>query len=224
MSKMRRIFLLILVTIICCGASAQPTGGYGFKIAKLKYDGGGDWYANKSSLKNLFIYIRQNSRMNVFLEEEIVDPGNAQIFQYPMIYATGHGNMLFSSAEAANLRKYLLGGGFMLIDDNYGLNKYARREIKKIFPEYELVELPFNHPIFHQQYQIAGGLPKVHEHDGKPAQAFGIIHEGRLLLLLTFESDLGDGWEDPAVHHDPQEVRLKALQMGTNIVMYVLNQ
>ncbi len=194
-----------------------------FKVAKLKYNGGGDWYANPSSLKNLFHFIKQNTRLNLHLEEEVVEPGSPQIFQYPMLYITGHGNIEFSSSEAENLRKYLVGGGFLLIDDNYGLNKFAIREMKKVFPDQAFVELPHTHPIFHQHYKFPKGLPKIHEHDGKPAQAFGIIIDGRVVCMLTYESDLGDGWEDAEVHKDPEHLRQLALQMGTNIVLYVLN-
>jgi hypothetical protein len=194
-----------------------------FKIAKLKYNGGGDWYANPSSMKNLFRFIKQNTRLNLHLEEEVVEPGSPQIFQYPMLYITGHGNIEFSLSEAENLRKYLIGGGFLLIDDNYGLNKFAIREMKKVFPDQSFVELPHTHPIFHQHYKFPKGLPKIHEHDGKPAQAFGIIIDGRVVCMLTYESDLGDGWEDAEVHKDPEHLRQLALQMGTNIVLYVLN-
>lgn len=219
----KQIYLVIIFSFGClinlCWAQAQ----FSFKVAKLKYNGGGDWYANPSSLPNLFEFIRQNTRMNIYVEEEIVEPGSAQIFQYPMVYFTGHGNIIFSDAEAKNLRKYLLAGGFLLADDNYGMQKYIVRELKKVFPEYELKEIPFTHPIYHQHYKFPNGLPKIHEHDGKPAQGFGIFHEGRLLCMVTCECDLGDGWEDPEVHNDPPEVRLKALQMGTNIIMYILN-
>lgn len=194
-----------------------------FKIAKLKYNGGGDWYANPSSLPNLFKYIRANTRANIYVEEEVVEPGSAELYQYPMLYMTGHGNVEFSTAEAQNLRKYLLAGGFFLIDDNYGLNPYIVREMKKVFPEYQFVEIPFTHPVYQTPFKFPNGIPKIHEHDGKPAQLFGIIHEGRLLCLLTYECDLGDGWEDPEVHNNPEEIRAKALQMGANIVYYVCN-
>ncbi len=206
------------------GAHGQKGGGYGFKIAKLKYGGGGDWYANPSSLPNLFRYIRENTKMNIYLEEEVVEPGSALIFQYPMLYITGHGNIEFSQAEIENLRKYLYAGGFLLIDDNYGLHNYAKREIKKLFPDVPLVEIPFSHPIYHQHYEFPNGIPKIHEHDGKPAQAFGIFLDGRLALMLTYETDLGDGWEDAAIHNNPEEVRRKAFQMGTNIIMYLLTR
>jgi hypothetical protein len=195
----------------------------GFKVGKLKYDGGGDWYANPSSLPNLFKFIKQNTAAAISLEEEVTELKSGQVFQYPMIYMTGHGNVVFSPSECEMLRKYLLSGGFFHIDDNYGLDKYIRREMKKVFPELEFVEVPFSHPIYHSQYDFPNGLPKVHEHDGKPPQGFGLFHEGRLICFYTFECDLGDGWEDPDVHKDPEQVRLKALQMGANIVLFAVN-
>lgn len=213
----------LLFTVLCNVAPsilcAQPGS---ITIGKLKYSGGGDWYGNVNSLRNLKQFIRENTRVNLSVEEEVVEPGSPQIFQYPMLYLSGHGNIEFSRAEAQNLRRYMLSGGFLLMDDDYGMHKYAVREIRKLFPEYELVDLPFSHPIFRTHFEFSRGLPKIHEHDNKPAQAFGIIHEGRLVLLLTYEADLGDGWEDPQVHNDPPEVRLRALQMGTNILLYAL--
>jgi len=193
-----------------------------FKVGKLKYTGG-DWYANATSLPNLYKFIKENTRMSVNLEEDVVEASNPNILQYPMIYMTGHGNVDFNRAETDNLRQFMLSGGFLLMDDNYGMNKFAKREIKKIFPDQELKEIPHNHPIFNQHFKFPNGLPKVHEHDNKPPQAFGIFIDGRLVLMLTYESDLGDGWEDRTVHNDPEDVRLKALQMGTNIIMYVIN-
>jgi hypothetical protein len=218
---MRKYILLTLFFIFVWGkllAQNTPT----FKVAKLKYNGG-DWYANQTSLPNLFKFIKENTRMNINLEEDVVEPASAQIYQYPMVYLTGHGNIEFNPTESNNLRNYVLSGGFILMDDNYGMNQFAKREIKKIFPDYELKEIPFSHPVFRQHFVFNNGLPKIHEHDNKPPQAFGIFVDGRLGLMLTFESDLGDGWENREVHNDPEEVRLKALQMGTNIVMYVIN-
>ncbi|MCZ2357471.1 MAG: DUF4159 domain-containing protein [Bacteroidia bacterium] len=216
--------LLTLVLLSACFWISYSQQLTGFKVGKLKYNGGGDWYANPSSLKNLFTFIAKNTRASIYLEEEVVDPGNSAIFQYPMLYATGHGNILFDEAEATNLRKYLLSGGFLLIDDNYGLHQFAKREMKKVFPEYDFKEIPFSHPIYKQHFLFPKGPPKIHEHDGKPAQFFGIFHENRLLCILTYECDLGDGWEDPEVHHDPEDIRLKALQMGTNIILYVISR
>jgi hypothetical protein len=192
-------------------------------LAKLQYEGGGDWYANPSSLPNLAKYIDENTNIQIDLEEQVVKPGGTQIFQFPFVYMTGHGRFLLSPEEAENMRKYLISGGFLHIDDNYGLDKYVREEMKKVFPELDFVELPFDHPIFHQQFEFPKGLPKVHEHDNKPSQGFGLIWEGRLVCFYSYESDLGDGWEDKDVHNDSEEIRRQALQMGTNILIYALN-
>lgn len=193
-----------------------------FKVGKLKYEGGGDWYANPTSLPNLFKFIRQQSSANIGLSEEVIDLKSPQLFQFPMIYMTGHGNVIFSQSEALQLREYLLAGGFLHIDDNYGMDPYIRREMKKVFPELEFVEVPFSHPIYHQHFDFPNGLPKVHEHNGKPPQGFGLFWENRLICFYTFECDLGDGWEDKAVHNDPEGIRQKALQMGTNIVLWTV--
>jgi hypothetical protein len=214
------LLTLLLLTALPISLRAQQGS---FKVGKLKYGGGGDWYANPSSLPRLFRYIRANTRMNLYVEEDVVDPGSPVIFQYVMLYITGHGNIEFTQAEAQNLRRYLLAGGFLLFDDNYGLHEYAKKAMKTVFPEYDFIELPHSHPIYHQHFKFPQGMPKIHEHDGKPAQGFGIIHEGRLLCLLTYESDLGDGWEEPQVHNNPPEIREKAFQMGTNIVMFIIN-
>jgi hypothetical protein len=194
------------------------------QIATLKYRGGGDWYSNPTALPNLVAFANQHIGTTISRQIATVEVGSSQLFNFPYIYMTGHGNVIFSPQEAENLRNYLLAGGFLHVDDNYGLNQYFRREIQKVFPEYELIELPFNHPIYHQHYSFPNGLPKVHEHDGKPPQGFGIMHEGRLVLFYTYETDLGNGWEDQAVHGNPEEVRLKALQMGANILQYVFNR
>ncbi len=206
---------------IASNAASQEV--FHFRIGKLKYGGGGDWYANPTSLPNLIEFINTHSNIKIAPQEDIVDPGSAQLFQYPYVYMTGHGNVKFSETEVKNLRKYLLSGGFLHIDDNYGMDKYIRDEIKKIFPDKPLTEIPFNHPIYHQQFDFAGGLPKIHEHDGKPAQGFGVFDKDRLLIFYSYETDLGDGWEDPSVHRDPPEVREKALKMGMNIVIYAIN-
>jgi hypothetical protein len=190
------------------------------KIAKLKYNGGGDWYANKTALPNLIKFCNQELGTNLQAEEDIVEVGSRDLFLYPYVYMTGHGNVVFSEAEASNLRKYLIGGGFLHIDDNYGLDKFIRIELKKVFPELELVELPFNHPIYHQKYDFPQGLPKIHEHDGKPPQGFGLIYEGRLITFYSYECDLGNGWEDPRIHNDPEEKRQQALRMGANLLAY----
>jgi hypothetical protein len=190
-----------------------------YQLAVLKYNGGGDYYANPSALPNLISFCNQNLNTNISKDVPYVEVGSPDVFMYPFIHMTGHGNVVFSAAEIENLRKYLLGGGFLHIDDNYGMNEFIRVELKKVFPAVELVELPFNHPIFHQKYDFSG-LPKIHEHDGKRPQAFGIIIDGRLVCLYTYETDLSDGWEDPQVHNDTPEKRKQALQMGANILMY----
>lgn len=190
------------------------------EIAILKYGGGGDWYSNPTALPNLIQFCNNNIGTKINPKPETVEIGSVSIFQYPYLHMTGHGNVFFSDEEAENLKTYLLSGGFLHIDDNYGMEPYLRRELEKVFPNKQLEELGADHPIFNQRYQFPAGLPKIHEHDGKRPQALGIFEEGRLLLLFTFESDLGDGWEDPSVHNDPEEIRLKALQMGANIVEY----
>jgi Domain of unknown function (DUF4159) len=193
------------------------------EIALLKYSGGGDWYANPTSLPNLIKFSNQNINTTIITKPATVEPGSPDIFSYPFVHATGHGNILFSDAEILNLRNYMMSGGFMHFDDNYGLDEYLRREIKRIFPNNNLVELPANHPIFQKPFSFPAGLPKIHEHDGKRPQAFGIFVENKLVLLYTYECDLGDGWEDAEVHNDPKEVREKALKMGANILNYIFN-
>jgi hypothetical protein len=189
-------------------------------IGLLKYSGGGDWYANPTSLPNLIIFCNTNLNTKINTKPQTVEVGSIDIFQFPLLHMTGHGNVYFTDEEAENLRDYLISGGFLHIDDNYGMKPYLIKELKKVFPDKELVELPNTHPIFNIEYQFPNGLPKIHEHDGKRPQAFGLFYEDRLVLLFTFESDLGDGWEDEVVHNDPFEVREKALKMGANIVKY----
>jgi hypothetical protein len=205
------IFLILSITAI-----AQPA----YKIAKLKYNGGGDWYANKTALPNLIEFCNRNLGTSIATQEDVVEVGSKDIFLYPYLYMTGHGNVVFSDQEALNLRNYLVSGGFLHIDDNYGLDQFIRLEMKKVFPELEFVELPFNHPIYDQKYRFNQGLPKIHEHDGKPAQGFGLLYEGRLVCFYSYESDLGNGWEDQTIYNDPPELREKALQMGANIITY----
>lgn len=191
-----------------------------YKIARLKYNGGGDWYANKTALANLASFCNKNIKTNFYADEDVVEVGSKDIFLYPFVHLTGHGNISFSTAEAQNIRNYLLSGGFLHIDDNYGLDKFIRIEMKKVFPELVFVELPFSHPIYHQKYNFDTGLPKIHEHDGKPSQGFGLIFEGKLVCFYTYECDLGNGWEDAEIYNDPEEKRLQALKMGANIVTY----
>jgi len=193
---------------------------YSQEVAVLKYGGGGDWYSNPTALPNLIQFCNQNINTRIKTRTQTVEVGSIDIFQYPFLHMTGHGNVFFNEEEADNLRIYLLSGGFIHIDDNYGMEPFLRKELKKVFPNKDLIELANDHPIFNQKYKFPNGLPKIHEHDGKRPQALGIYHEERLVLIFTFESDLGDGWENPEIHNDPEEVRLKALRMGANIVQY----
>ncbi len=218
---MKRIFFLTLFALIILPIFSQTSS---IKLALLKYHGGGDWYANPTALPNLIKYCNKNLGTNFYKEHVTIESGSSEIFNYPFVHATGHGNIIFSMQEVRNLRTYMLGGGFIHFDDNYGMDKYIRRELKKIFPEYKLIELSFSHPLFHQKYNFSGGLPKIHEHDDKPAQAYGIFHEGRMVCLYTSESDLGDGWEDQEVHNDSEETRTKALKMGANIIQFIFTQ
>jgi hypothetical protein len=210
----------LIVILLITGAVFNVFSQGQIKIAKLKYNGGGDWYANKTALPNLIKFCNQELGTNLAAEEDIVEVGSNDIFLYPFIYMTGHGNVVFSDDEAANLRKYLLGGGFLHIDDNYGLDKFIRLELKKVFPELELVELPFDHPVYHQKFNFPRGVPKIHEHDAKPPQGLGLIYEGRLVIFYSFETDLGNGWEDQRIHNDPEEKRQQALRMGANLISY----
>jgi len=209
--------IILGVVIIFCSFVSIAQGTY--QLAVLKYSGGGDYYANPTALPNLIQFCNTNLGTSISKDVPYVEVGSPELFAYPMVHMTGHGNVVFSSSDAENLRTYLLGGGFLHIDDNYGMDQFIRTELKKVFPNNELVELPFNHPIFHQKYDF-NGLPKIHEHDGKRPQAFGIIVDGRLVCIYTYETDLSDGWEDKEVHNDPEEKRKQALQMGANILMY----
>jgi hypothetical protein len=210
--------ILLLCVVVINAATSQN-----LRIGLLKYSGGGDWYANPTSLPNLIAFCNKNLSTNIHREADVVEVGSPDIFNYPFLHMTGHGNVIFSAADASNLRRYLLSGGFLHIDDNYGMDRFIRPELRKVFPELELTELPSNHPIFHQKYKFPAGIPKIHEHDDKPPQAFGLFDKGRLILLYTFETDLGDGWEDADVHRDSEEKRLQALQMGANIIQYVFS-
>ncbi|MBC7567374.1 MAG: DUF4159 domain-containing protein [Pedobacter sp.] len=196
-----------------------------YKIAKLKYSGGGDWYANRTALPNLLAFCNTNLKTNFAPEEEIVEVGSATLFNYPFVYMTGHGNVVFNTAEASNLRKYLIGGGFLHIDDNYGLDKFIRKEMKKVFPELSFVELAANHELYKQKFKFPNGLPKIHEHDGKRPQGFALLWKGRVVCYYTFECDLGNGWEDFGTYpEDTQESRSNALKMGANLIQYALTQ
>lgn len=216
---MRYLFPIIVFLLFGFGATTQGN----FQIALLKYNGGGDWYANlETSIPNLIEFCNKNINTNIQKQQAIVEVGSEEIFNYPFVHMTGHGNIIFSEAEAQNLRNYLLSGGFLHIDDNYGLDQFMRPQMKKVFPELDFIEIPFNHPIYHQSFDFPNGLPKIHEHDQKPPQGFGLIFEGRLVCFYSFECDLGDGWEDPSIHNDSDATRKKALQMGANLIQYAL--
>ena len=215
-----RFLKTIFLIVVLCSFTIQPS----YKIALLKYNGGGDWYANlETSLPNLIKFCNDNLHTNIDPAQAIVEVGSPDIFNYPFLHMTGHGNWVLSQQEADNLRKYLVGGGFLHIDDNYGLDPYVRPQMKKVFPELTIIEIPFSHPIYHQKYDFPEGLPKIHEHDAKPAQGFGWIYEGRLVAFYSFECDLGDGWEDFEVHKDSPDARQKALKMGANLIQYAFN-
>lgn len=210
-----------LLLVIILAFSFLPFKTEGQEIGILKYKGGGDWYSNPTALPNLITFCNDNIDTKITSKPQTVEVGSTDLFQYPFINMTGHGNVFFSNDDALNLRNYLLSGGFLHIDDNYGMQPYIVKELKKVFPNKELIELPKTHEIFNSHFSFPQGLPKIHEHDGLTPQAFGIFNEDRLVLLFTFESDLGDGWEDPEIHNDPFEVREKALKMGANIIKYV---
>ena len=226
--KRRRLVLVAAVLAVSLAASgaqgeAVPPGDRAFGIARLKYGGGGDWYEDRTSLVNLLKALRDQASIPVAGDREaVVEPGSAAVFQYPFLFACGHGNMKLTPAEVTNLRRYLTTGGFLWVDDDFGIAPSLRREMKRVFPDAELVELPFSHPVFHGFYEFPRGLPKIHEHDGGPAKAFGIVHDGRLVVFFSYDTDLGDGLEDEEVHHDPQEKREAALRMALNIVHYAL--
>lgn len=217
---MKNLLGLLLLVFFLSGFQSEPT----LKLALLKYSGGGDWYANPTALKNLSNYCNDNLGTNFDEDYETVEVGNADIFNHPFLHMTGHGNVVFSDTEAENLRTYLLAGGFLHIDDNYGMDPFVRPAMKKVFPELDLIELPFDHPIYNQKYAFKTGLPKIHKHDEKPAQGLALIWEGRVVCFYTYECDLGDGWEDQEVHGDPEDLRQKALQMGANIVQFAFDQ
>jgi hypothetical protein len=201
--------------------SSLSVQAQGLKLGLLVYNGGGDWYANPTSLKNLASFCNEQLHTTFELKEGQVEIGSPDLFNYPFVHMTGHGRWAVSDAEAKNLRKYLESGGFLHIDDNYGMDPYVRPALKKVFPELELVELPFSYPIYHQKFNFNNGLPKIHEHDEKPPKGYGLIYKGRLVCFYSYSTDLGDGWEDQDVHHDAPEKRLAALQMGANLIQYV---
>lgn len=220
MKTAKYIIAAFIVIMVMSGFNAPA-----YKIARIKYSGGGDWYGDRTALPNLIKFCNENLKTNFETEDDVVEAGSTSLFNYPFTFMTGHGNVIFTDQEARNLRKYLTGGGFLHIDDNYGFDKFIRPQMKKVFPELDFVELPVNHPIYHQKYGFPNGLPKIHEHDGKRAQGFGLIYKGRLVCFYTYECDLGNGWEDYGTYAgDTQEARLKALKMGANLIQYIFTQ
>ncbi|MFC1528865.1 DUF4159 domain-containing protein [Candidatus Latescibacterota bacterium] len=220
----KKISLLFFITVALLPSGFSGFSAEKFTIARLKYAGGGDWYSNPSSLPNLMRFVRENTSIPVSEEEAVVSISSEELFKYPVVYMNGHGNVLFTQKEAALLRRYLIAGGFLIADDNYGMNRSFRNEMKKVFPDKELVLLPKNHQIFSIAFPLPGGIPKIHEHDSEPAQAYAIFHEGRMVVFYSFQSDLGDGWEDPSVHKDPEHIRQAALKMGANIIVWALTR
>ena len=215
MKKLIFFFLII-------NAPIYYSQDYSFKIGVLKYNGGGDWYANPTALPNLIQFCNKNLNTNINPSYDEIEIGNSELFNYPWVHLTGHGNVVFDSREVANLRAYLIAGGFLHISDNYGLDPFIRKEMKKVFPEADFIELPLNHEIYQTPYLFKNGLPKIHEHDNNTPLGLGLFYEGKLICFYDYECDLGDGWEDEEVHNDSEEIRTKALKMGANIVTYAL--
>jgi hypothetical protein len=221
---MKRKFTFLLLLSFFLTSFSLSDEDPSLQLALLKYNGGGDWYANPTALKNLALFCNETLGTNFSSNYATVEVGSVELFNYPFVHMTGHGNVVFSDQEAENLRNYLIAGGFLHIDDNYGMDPYVRLAMKKVFPELEFIELPFDHPIYRSKFEFKNGLPKIHKHDDKPTQGFGLIWEGRLITFYSYESDLGDGWEDQEVHNDPADVRLKALRMGANMISFVFSQ
>lgn len=218
---MRIIGLFLFFALTAFNFPSEPPS---LKMGLLKYSGGGDWYANPTALPNLARFCNRELNTNFDTDYGTVEVGSVDLFNYAFVHMTGHGNVVFSDGEAQNLRNYLLAGGFMHVDDNYGMDQFIRPAMKKVFPTEEFVELPFDHPIYKQKFNFPKGLPKIHKHDDKPAQGYGLFWEGRLVCFYSYECDLGDGWEDQDVHNDPEEIRQQALRMGANIIQYAFEQ
>lgn len=220
--KLATAAALLLMAAPAQAQTAAPNDG--MTIARLQYDGGGDWYVGPSTLPNLLTEIRSRTGVPVATQPVTVRATDPHLWRFPFLFMAGHGNIRFSDEELVVLRRYLTSGGFLLADDCYGMDESFRREMRRLFPDSDLVEVPHDHPIYHSFYNFPDGLPKIHEHDGKPPQGFGIFHEGRLVVFYAYESDIHDGWEDPEVHNDPPELREAAFRMGVNIFMYALSQ
>ncbi|MEE9225590.1 MAG: DUF4159 domain-containing protein [Bacteroidota bacterium] len=219
------IVVILLLTLSSSLSHGQPGAvSSSFKLARLKYSGGGDWYNDPSSDVNLLKFVQEHTTIDVDPKYEFVEISSENFFSYPMVWLTGHGNIVFSDSEIRRLRTYLEKGGFVYVDDDYGLDRAFRREIKKVFPDEKLVELPFSHGIYHTHFSFPNGLPKIHRHEGRPPQGFGLFLDGRLAVFYTYECNLGDGWADPQVHNDPEDKRLAALRMGTNIIVWALTR
>ena len=212
----KRTFFFLAILLLSTAFSSEPS----YRLALLKYNGGGDWYANPTALPNLAAFCNDRIDTNLDINYATVEVGSPELFNYPFVHMTGHGNVVFSDGEAENLRLYLMAGGFLHIDDNYGMDPYVRPAMKKVFPELEFIELPLDHPVYNNVYPFENGLPKIHKHDDLPPEGLGLIWEGRLVCFYSFESDLGDGWEDEEVHRDAPEKRLQALKMGCNLVKF----
>ena len=221
---MKKISLSLTILLAIFSFTINHSESSALKMGLLKYNGGGDWYSNPTALPNLAKFCNKELGTNFEVDYGTVEVGNAALFDYAFVHMTGHGNVVFSDFEAENLRNYLIAGGFLHIDDNYGMDPYVRVAMKKVFPEQEFIELPFEHPIYSQKFKFKNGLPKIHKHDDKPSQGYGLFHEGRLVCFYSYESDLGDGWEDPEVHKDTPQARRDALQMGANIIEYAFGQ
>ena len=222
---MKKFFtFLALCSVLCLSTAEPPADASSLRLGLLKYNGGGDWYSNPTALPNLAAFCNDQIGTNFKIDYGTVEVGSAELYNYPWVHMTGHGNVVFNATEAENLRNYLIGGGFLHIDDNYGMDPYVRLALEQVFPDLALVELPYGHPIYHQTFEFNNGLPKIHEHDGEAPIGYGIFYENRLVVYYSFQSDLGDGWEDESVHNDPPEIRQAALRMGANVIQYAFEQ
>ncbi|MCX8212033.1 MAG: DUF4159 domain-containing protein [Lewinella sp.] len=220
---MKKLFTFLAISSLLCLSAAEPPSST-LRLGLLKYNGGGDWYSNPTALPNLAAFCNDQLGTSFTTDYGTVEVGSAELYNYPWVHMTGHGNVVFSAAEAENLRNYLVGGGFLHIDDNYGMDPYVRLALEQVFPDLALVELPYSHPIYHQTFEFNNGLPKIHEHDGEAPVGYGIFYENRLVVYYSYQCDLGDGWEDESVHNDPPEIRQAALQMGANVIQYAFEQ
>ena len=213
---------LLTAGLLVTSTPSQAQDAHAVNVAAVKYGGGGDWYQAQSALPNFLEFVNQNTLVDVAPQPEVVELSSDKLFSFPFLFMSGHGNVVLSEDEVRRLRRYLVNGGFLYVDDDYGIDKYIRREMKKVFPEQDFVELPFDHELYHTHYAFPNGLPKIHEHDGEAPQGFGLFHEGRLVVFYTYETNISDGWESPEVHQTPADRREAAFRMGTNILTYAL--